>query len=264
MLFSVSMPASRARGSAVTSFCLNCSYKLPVHRVHLGVGRGASPLRRRLLHLAAKTAAVRPSAHGGNAVNPEAAQPTANPANYSRDLRAIWQDMENLRLAKFNLECAGSFYLVWTRGDGRERKLGSGSILPKSRLRRLWSNRSTPYAQGEQEYVALGPRRRVIRYRYTERHIEKIEQLARRRRRRRNGMADGHSLSQLLRSIGALIERRNETLLGIAWQETSVSVVFADQSGRRGIDIFRPDELYDFWVKMYLQRNRGALLNQPS
>jgi hypothetical protein len=178
-------------------------------------------------------------------------------------LRAIGQDLENLRLTTFNLECTGPFYLVWTRGETQEAKPGSRSILSKSRLRGLWKNSSALRSQGEQELVSLTPRRRVLRYRYTQQHIDRIERLAQ-RRRLHSGGANGHSLSQLLRSVGALIEQQNERLLGIAWQESSVSVVFEDKSGRRRIDIFRPDQLYDFWVKMYLQRNGGPLVNHPA
>jgi hypothetical protein len=264
MLFSVSIPASAARGSAVTSFCLNCGYKLPVHRVLLGVGRTAFPLRRRLLRLAAESTPAGPSTPTAEPVALDDAGQSRNAPSYSRDLRAIGQDLENLRLTTFNLECAGPFYLVWTRGETQEPKRGSRSILSNSRLRRLWSNRSTSRSQGEQEHVSLTPRRRVIRYRYAPQHIERIERLARTRRQLHSGRVNGHSLSQLLRSVGALIEGRNERLLGIAWQESSVSVVFEDKSARRHIDIFRPDELYDLWVKMYLQRSGGPLFNHPS
>jgi hypothetical protein len=204
----------------------------------------------------AATPTVKPS-------SPSTAKKLGNPADYSRQLRAIGQDLENLRLVKFNLECTGSLYLVWTRGDAQETKGGgSKSFLSNPRFRGLW--RHAPRSQGQEEYVDLAPLRRVKRYRYTQRHIDNIEKAARVRRRVHNGSADGHSLSQLLRSVGALIERRSQKLLGIAWQETAVSIVFEDENGKRGIDIFRPDQLYDLWVKMYLQRNGGALPNHPS
>jgi hypothetical protein len=203
----------------------------------------------------AATATVQPS-------SPSTAKKLGNPADYSRQLRAIGQDLENLRLAKFNLECVGPLYLVWTRGDGQEAKGGSKSLLSSARFRGLW--KQTPRSQGQEEYVDLTPLRRVKRYRYTQRHIDDIEKAARVRRRVHNGSADGHSLSQLLRSAGALLERRRQKLLGIAWQETAVSIVFEDENGKRGIDIFRPDQLYDLWVKMYLQRNGCALPDRPS
>jgi hypothetical protein len=103
----------------------------------------------------------------------------------------------------------------------------------------------------------------VTRYRYTRRHLVNIEAAGRRRRGRQSGSADGHSLSQLLRTAGALIGQRGQKLLGIAWQEQSVSIVFEDQNGRRRVDVFRPDELYDLWVKMYLRREGRSIIDVP-
>jgi hypothetical protein len=199
----------------------------------------------------------------GPACNKTVAPRAGNPVDYSRHLRAIGQDLEKLRLTRFNLECTGPSYLVWTRADAATAK-PSRSLLSNPLLRRLWNNRFGPRSQGKEEYVASASRRRVTRYCYTQRHIDNIELAARARRQLGSCSADGHSLSQLLRSAGCLIAQRNQRLLGIAWQEMSVSIVFEEESGRRGIDVFRPDELYDYWVKMYLQRDGGALPSHPS
>jgi hypothetical protein len=56
----------------------------------------------------------------------------------------------------------------------------------------------------------------------------------------KSGITDGHSLSQLLRTIGALVSQRGERLLGISWEELSVSIVVQIARGRRELDVFRP------------------------
>jgi hypothetical protein len=66
-----------------------------------------------------------------------------------------------------------------------------------------------------------------------------------------------------LRTVGDLVNQRGERLLGIAWQELSVSVVVETPNGRKEIDVFRPDNLYDLWVRMYLKRDNRALLDTP-
>jgi hypothetical protein len=33
--------------------------------------------------------------------------------------------------------------------------------------------------------------------------------------------------------------------------------------GKKEIDVFRPDNLYDLWVKMYLRRDNRALSDTP-
>jgi hypothetical protein len=101
------------------------------------------------------------------------------------------------------------------------------------------------------------------RFRYSLRAIEVIERAGASHRQQGTTITDGHSLSQLLRTAGALVEQRGERLLGISWQELSVSIVVQTRQGRREIDVFRPDNLYDLWVRMYLKRETRALSDSP-
>jgi len=40
-------------------------------------------------------------------------------------------------------------------------------------------------------------------------------------------------------------------------------VVIETPHGRKEIDVFRPDNLYDLWVRMYLKRDNRAFLDTP-
>ena len=62
---------------------------------------------------------------------------------------------------------------------------------------------------------------------------------------------------------GDLVDQNSERLLGIAWQDLSVGVVIEKPQGRKEIDVFRPDNLYDLWVRMYLKRDNRASLDVP-
>ena len=257
--FSVSKPLVTPKEATVTSFCLNCGYKIPVHGIFRGVRRITSPARRGLLRLANTS---RPDTRGDNEPSAtEAREKPIEPSDYARHLRAIGQDLENLRLTRFNLECAGSVYLVWPRQDSVDAQPRS-SILANRRLRKLWQNRIQPRSQGREEYITVNRLRHIKRYRYTSHEIDNIEK-AGQARRRLSTVTDGHSLSQLLRTIGGLVSQRNQKLLGISWQELSVSVVFESDRVKREIDVFRPDHLYDLWVRMYLRRNNRALSDIP-
>jgi hypothetical protein len=258
--FFVSKPLAETKEATVTSFCLNCGYKIPVRGIVRGIRRVTSPVRRRFLRLANTT---RPDCTRGHdeTSETEAPEKSIEPSDYARHLRAIGQDLENLRLTCFNLECAGNVYLVWPRLDSIDTQFRS-SILANRRLRKLWQNRIEPRSQGRKEYITVNPLHHIKRYRYTSHEIETIEK-AGRGRRCQSTMTDGHSLSQLLRTIGGLLSQRNQKLLGIAWQELSVSVVFESDRGRREIDVFRLDHLYDLWVRMYLRRDNRALSDFP-
>ena len=258
--FTVSKPLAKTNEATVTSFCLNCGYKIPVHGVIRGIRRVTTPVRRGFLRLVNTTRPDRTRRHDG----PSATEPPEKPiepSDYARHLRAIGQDLENIRLMRFNLECTDNVYLVWPCSDGIEPQPRS-SILAHSGLRKFWHNRLDPRSHGREEYITVEARRHIRRYRYTRQELESIEK-AGQERRCLNTMTDGHSMSQLLRTVGGLVCQRNQKLLGIAWQELSVSVVFESDRGRREIDVFRLDHLYDLWVRMYLRRHNRALSDLP-
>ena len=188
--------------------------------------------------------------------------PTGNTA-YGRHLRIIGQDLENLHFSRFNLEFTGDAYLVWARPESGTTSHNPLLRISRSRLQKLWKNRIEPRTVGHEETYTDPSEQPARRLRYSILDLDRIERDRRQLRRRYSGNADGHGLSQLLRTIGELVEQRNERLLGISWQELSISMIAENSHGRKGIDIFRPDNLYDLWVKMYLKRDNRAISDTP-
>ena len=260
--FSISQRLPKASQVAVTNFCLNCNYKLPVVSIVRGVRRSARPAKRGFLRMisgTATSAAVPGDTHQQSKTMGNAIRKT----DYGRHLRIIGQDLENLHFSRFNLEFTGDAYLVWARPES-----GTGSQNPllrisRSRLQKLWKNRTEPRTVGHQETYTDATEQPARRLRYSLQDLDRIERDRRQLRSRLSGNADGHGLSQLLRTIGELVEQRNERLLGISWQELSISMIAENSQGRKGIDIFRPDNLYDLWVKMYLKRDNRAISDTP-
>jgi primosomal protein N' len=112
--FSISKPIVKPHEATVTSFCLNCGYKIPVRGIVHGIRRAASPVRRGLLRLVNATTH---SDFAAKKADQETEARSAPPCDYGCHLRAVGQDLENLRLSRFNLEYNGNSYLVWPRGD---------------------------------------------------------------------------------------------------------------------------------------------------
>jgi hypothetical protein len=185
------------------------------------------------------------------------------PPDYSRHLRAIGQDLEILHFNDFNLELTADAYLVWVKSGGASDSDKPRSRISKSRLQKLWRNRAASRMLGHDESSFVSSSEGGRRLRYTVPELDRMEREQRARRRIPSGNADGHSLSQLLRTLGDFIGQRSERLLGIAWQELSVGVVFQTHQGRKEIEVFRPDNLYDLWVRMYLKRDHRALFDTP-
>jgi hypothetical protein len=257
--FAVAKTLLRGGAASLTNFCLNCNYKLPVHTIVRGNAAVKGRSRRSKLRL---IVGVHASGTLLGVDQSHAMNTTISPADYARHLRAIGQDLENLHLSTFNLESVGDAYLVWVRSES-EAEANPVLRISKNRLRKLWRNKMPALPIGHEEPDERSQSETARRLRYSVRQLDRIEREQRARRRPQNRTTDGHRLSQLLRTVGDLVNQRGERLLGIAWQELSISVVVETSSGRKEIDVFRPDNLYDLWVRMYLKRDSRALIDTP-
>ena len=259
--FAVAKSFLRGVTASLTNFCLNCNYKLPVHTIVRGNGAARRRLRRPKLRLIVGTQESG-TLIGIGQRHSDTMDTKISPADYARHLRAIGQDLENLHLSTFNLEYVGDAYLVWVRAD-HEADTHPVFRISKNRLQKLWRNKMPARPFGHEERDGRSQSETGKRLRYSVQELDRIELEQRARRQQQSGNTDGHRLSQLLRTVGDLVSERGERLLGIAWQELSVSVVVEKSNGRKEIDVFRPDNLYDLWVRMYLKRDNRALLDTP-
>jgi hypothetical protein len=259
--FSIARAPLKNKETSVTSFCLNCNYKLPINKIIRGIRRTGSPLRRAALRLASVTNREQ-TANSATPRQPHYEEKPFSPADYPRHLRVIGQELEILHLKTFNLECTGDSYLVWSPSALADSEGHALSRLGKNPLQKLWKSKSQPRSHGREERFTLPSSQPTKRYRYSLRDVERLEYESRSHRRRKTS-TDGHSLSQLLRTAGAVVGQRRERLLAISWQDFSISIVVETAQGQRQIDVFRPDNLYDLWVRMYLRRDHRALSDFP-
>jgi hypothetical protein len=257
--FSVTkMPASD-KEVGVISFCLNCSYRLPIHTVLNGFRRATAKFGRNRLKLANSFAVDRQveSAEDKTSRGPISNNRIIPPESYSRHLRVIGQQLQEEGIDSFNLQCGGDGYAVWTRANAvtwPNRSLFNFS----SRLENWWGLRN----HGQDDYQIRAPRGHA-RLEYSLDDLARMDLGARIHRDPRSGFANGHSLSQLLRTVGSLAYQRNHRLLAISWGDISICVVIETAQGKREIEVFRPDNLYDIWVRMYLRRENRALSEVP-
>lgn len=252
---------AKSREAPLANFCLNCNYRLPVRSIIAGTRKSTGTKRRAGLRLISGNAPAPPVSH---ALSRCADMETKiSPADYARHLRAIGQDLEILRFSQFNLEFTGDAYLVWVKSGDKADREQALLRIGKSRLQKLWRNRMPPRMIGQEESFPLSSSHTGRRLRYSVQELERIEKEQRARRRRHSANADGHSLSQLLRTLGDLLGQRSQRLLGIAWQDLSIGVVLQTPEGRKEIELFRPDNLYDLWVRMYLKRENRAVFDTP-
>jgi len=260
--FAIAKPAFGDQEVQVFNFCLSCNYELPVRSIAYGARKATSTLRRSRLRLVRNTPRGFALGQEGDSRRIDM-ESKISPTDYARHLRVIGQELEARQFSHFNLEVTGDAYLVWLKSADRTEANNPLFRISKSRLQRLWHRKTPPQAAGHEEAPVASSPQTGNRLRYSVQELDRIEQQQRARRCQQSGSADGHSLSQLLRTIGDLVGKKRERLLGITWQDLSVGVVVETPHGRKEIDVFRPDNLYDLWVKMYLRRENRAFMDKP-
>lgn len=247
--YSIAKPFHGTPEASVDSFCLNCNYRLPVRAVVRG-----------MKHSSARPRTNKPSGamqrandfHGAAPLSAPSAtrgcEAPAQPVNYPRDLRAIGQELEKRRFTTFNLKCSGDAYFVW-----------STEMIAPSPLSDLASTKGESGAQSCYDNADDPAMKmlldRIVGFQFNADEVERLERQGVQNRRQERGVSNGGRLSHLLRTVGEQVYRRNQRLLAIAWQERRIGVVAETVGGRCEMNVLRSDNLYDLWVRMYLQRS---------
>jgi len=85
--------------------------------------------------------------------------------------------------------------------------------------------------------------------------IDRLEHQGRAARRPDSkGTTNPNRLSQILRAVGAYVERKSVRLLKVSKRNDWVSIEYQTAVGKSGVENFRTTDLYDFWVHLYKQR----------
>jgi len=175
---------------------------------------------------------------------------------YAQALRAIGQALETLRVQKFEMQPIGEDFLV--RGDIST----SGSLEldhpdASGRLRRtIWGDAPREYTQGvEREAAAVVS---AVELLYGSADVERLETAGRSRRTDSHGTPEPSSLSQTLRCIGGYLGQKRAHLRKLSREGDAISVEYDTSLGTSVKEVFEPDNLYNLWVRMYLQRAERA------
>lgn len=176
-------------------------------------------------------------------------------ADYAQPLRAIGQALETLNIQAFEMEPAGEAYFI------RGAKTLAAPDLAHQRLS-LDNIRSIWGAVAEQKDAVVGSDQEAknptstsrIELNYTPKDVERLELEGRAKRGASKNTGDPTSLSQLLRCIGAYLTQKVARLQKLSWEGDSLSVEYETSMGSRIQETLAASDLYDLWVRMYLQR----------
>jgi hypothetical protein len=91
---------------------------------------------------------------------------------------------------------------------------------------------------------------------YTLEEIARIDMEGQSKRTGAGGSPEAHTLSQILRAVGAFVDQKQGRLLGVIKDGQDISIEYESALNRNLTEKFTVASLYDYWVKMYLRRRQ--------
>ncbi len=168
-------------------------------------------------------------------------------ASYSQQFRALGQQLEDLGMERFTVRVEADGYRV----TGTKRYQPPAEEQPP---KKLWQRiRSGVKSAGSTpqpfEPVALH---------FSAQDLAHIDVDAKHKRSGTPGNTDAHSLSQVFRAVGAIVEQKQGRFLSVIKEGQEIVIEYESISKRNTVEKFTVSSLYDYWVKMYLRRRERS------
>ena len=173
---------------------------------------------------------------------------------YAQPLRAIGQALEVLEIQDFEMEPAGDDFYV----KGSVPLTANQDLLndqSREELRAVWGALPSAGDQlgDKQKRSDLSPLSRID-LRYTVQDVERLEEEGRSRRGNFQKTADASSLSQVLRCLGTYLNQKRASLCKISREIDCYAIEYETSLGSRMKETLAHNDIYDLWVRMYVQR----------
>ena len=163
--------------------------------------------------------------------------------NYAQVLRTVGQMLEGLEIQSFVLKIEGEDLTV-SASRSRQRQ----EPAREKSLRVFWERlRGT-------EFRTDKPSSGVVELHYKAADIDRMDSEGRARRGPTAGTPEPHSLSQVLRAVGAFVDQQGGHLLTVRKENLDIGFEYDSKLKGKVSQQFTVASLYDYWVKMYLNR----------
>jgi hypothetical protein len=166
--------------------------------------------------------------------------------SYAALLRPIGQMLETLRIESFAVKPDGEGFII------RDKTRNRAQLTPRERtfLAELHSNHTASLDKEDALRLAAG----VFEWHVTKDDVERFEREGRRRRGGPEHTLDTHSVSQILRVIGSILDQKRGRMVCVSKDEQVVTVEYTLPGGQRNSEEYKLPMLYDCWVRMYKKR----------
>jgi hypothetical protein len=176
---------------------------------------------------------------------------------YAQLLRAIGQALEVLEFGSFTMELSdGHFVVRGNAATSTEQK--EARAIRERIIRFVWEDLPGERAPEEDIEFAMSTWPARLNLRYTAKDADRLEEEGKANRQSAVGMPDVVSLSQLLRTIGAYVDRKNARLVRISRSGQSLAIQYETVNGEERQETVSAGSLYEFWAQLYLQRSKGG------
>jgi hypothetical protein len=178
--------------------------------------------------------------------------------NYQNVLRAIGQGLEALEVKSFVLEVSDNHYVV--RGEGKKPMTANA---PKVNLKKSFLSLVLNVTKKRAVGTAGSPPFHFTGLRFTRNDIELLQRKGQVLQTNFESSAPNpHSLSQILRTVGAYLDQDGCGLLKISWRDGFLTLWHINRRGIESKDVLSPVALYDQWVHQYKHRRPMQLLKR--
>jgi hypothetical protein len=164
--------------------------------------------------------------------------------NFSQILRPVGQMLEPLQIESLSLRVDEGGVSV--RAQKRETPAPPAGEVS---LRVTWQlfRRKKPEPEAQ-------PSSGTLELRYTQDDIARMDTEGQTKRKGGGGSPEAHTLSQILRAVGAFVDQKQGRLLGVTIEGQDIAIEYDSALKRTLVEKFTVASLYDYWVKMYLRR----------
>jgi hypothetical protein len=176
------------------------------------------------------------------------------PQEYAQLLRAIGQALEVLKFGTFDMEFSGGDFLVHGRAETSTEQ-EEARRTREALLKFVWEDLPGEKMSEAEVDLAMSTWPAKLHLRYTPKDMDRLEEAGKAKRQMVAGVPDIASLSQLLRTIGAYVEKKHARLVRISRYGESLAIEYDSVGGERKTETVSAGSLYEFWVELYLQRS---------
>jgi hypothetical protein len=178
----------------------------------------------------------------------------AKTAHYENSLRAIGQSLETFEVESFELDTSDDHYVVSGECKKYNATPAPEPISTKSFLGFIRNVGKKKPAQTTDPQTS-----HLSGLSFTEADIELSDQKSKALRAKSDDCTlNPHSISQVLRTVGADLDHRKNRLIKLSWCYQTLTLWRVNGLGVEAKEVFMPADLYNLWVHQFKKRLKAT------